>query len=188
MVLNSKIEIVPLSGPGASGSGIDEGDSPFDGLDEADIEVGAQPTTPMDDTDDMMSENATAITKNAAAIGANPGFANVDQARSLPRCLCRCRLRTRLYPATYEPQAFGGQFFTGQHHLQQSLDNDKVPAWTNTFANTTAAFPRQMQQHPMISHPVHTPSSAADHARIFENSKRQRQQLLAMRQHQQSQR
>ncbi|KAI5997695.1 hypothetical protein F5J12DRAFT_785154 [Pisolithus orientalis] len=188
------------------GSGIDEGDSPFDGLDEADNEVGAQPTTPMDDTDDMMSENATAITKNAAAVGANPGFANgagnvsggamlqlhvMSRGGGLGPIIAQipppASIENPVMPATYEPQAFGGQFFAGQHRLQQPLDNDKVPAWTNTFANTTAAFHQQMQHHPMISHPVHTPLSVADHAQIFENSKRQHQQLLAMHQHQQSQ-
>ncbi|KIO04223.1 hypothetical protein M404DRAFT_26425 [Pisolithus tinctorius Marx 270] len=207
IVLSGEIEIIPLSGPGAPGSGIDEDDSPFDGLDEADEDLGAQPTAPMDDIDDVMSGNAAAIIKSAAAVGANPGFANVggnvsDGGMLQSHVMSRgsgpgpiiaqmpppASFENPVMPATYEPQAFGGQFFTGQHHLQQSLDNDKVPAWTTTFANTTTAFHQQMQQHPMISHPAHTPSSAADHAQIFENSKRQHQQLLAMRQHQQSQR
>ncbi|KAI6139134.1 hypothetical protein BKA82DRAFT_3002945 [Pisolithus tinctorius] len=175
MVLNSKIEIIPLR------------------LDEADNEVGAQPTAPMDDTDDMMSGNATAITKNAAAVGANPGFANgagnVSNGAMLqphsrgsgPGPIIALMpppvsFEDPVMPAPYEPQAFGGQFFADQHRLQQPLDNDKVPAWANTFANTTAAFHQQMQQHPMISHPVRKPSSAADHAQILENSKRQHQQ------------
>ncbi|KAI6040584.1 hypothetical protein EDC04DRAFT_1456134 [Pisolithus marmoratus] len=202
VVLNGEVEIIALNAPG---SAFDEDDSPFDGFDDADDDFGAQPAAPVDDTDDVMSGNAAATLKNATAIGASPTFANgggnaSSGGMSQPHMISHgggpgpivaqmppsVSFENPVMPATYEPQTFGGQFFS-QQYAQQPLDNGKVPGWTATFANTTP-FQQQMQQHAMISPPVHAPSSAAEHAQIVDSLRRQQQQFLAMHQHQQSHR
>lgn len=205
MVLNGELEVIPLNGPGAPGGAIDEDDSPFDGFDEADDDLGPQTAVSMDDPDDLMSGNAAAVLRNVAAVGASPGFANggsnVSNGGMLqPHTISRgggsgpiiaqmplsVSFENPVMPATYEPQAFGGQFFTSPQHLQPPLDNDKISVWTTVFPNTTMAFQQQPQQRAMISSPVHASSPTADHVQIFETLKRQ--QLLAMHQHQSSHR
>ncbi|KAI6115413.1 hypothetical protein EDD17DRAFT_415186 [Pisolithus thermaeus] len=205
MVLNGELEIIPLSGPGAPGGAIDEDDSPFDGFDEADDDFGAQIAVPTDDPDDLMSGSAAAILKNVAAVGTGPGFVNGGSNGSnggmlQPHTISRCggagpiiaqmppsaSFENPVMPATYEPQAFGGQFFTSQQHTQSLLDSDKIPVWATTLPNTTVAFQQQMQQRAMISPPVHMSPSTANHVQNFESLKRQ--QFLAMHQHPPSQR
>lgn len=205
MVLNGELEVISLNGPGATGGAIDEDDSPFDGFDDADDDLGPQTAVSMDDPDNFMSDNASAILKNVAAVGASPGFANggsnVSNGGMLqPHAISRgggsgpiiaqmplsVSFENPVMPATYEPQAFGGHYFPGQQHLQPSPDNDKISAWTTAFPNTTMAFQQQPQQRAMISPSVHTSSPTADHVQIFESLKRQR--LLAMHQHQSSHR
>ncbi|KAH7889171.1 hypothetical protein F5I97DRAFT_1934138 [Phlebopus sp. FC_14] len=206
MVLSGEVEILAA----AVGEEDEEGQGQYDGYEDGEDDFTGSLPTIMDESEDGVPANATAMFKNTDMFGqhmagGNAPHADVHVAHLMPRgptgahggpmiaqMPASVSFENPVMPSLYEPQVaphFSGTTFMGHHAI--APETEKVAAWT---ANMYAAYHSQQLQHhvqrPMItppnsalSHSTSSPASAGGYSDQVLLANLKRQQMLAL-QHQ----